>query len=286
MDNNTLNGFEALFEDLNPLVGKQSGNTQVDDDVDDNITDEELDALTKQTQPAKPVNKPKTEPEEDEDDDDSEEEDDEPVEPKRKPGRPKKEDTEPANDDDDDDNDPTIVTAFFDSLADKLGWGNVPDDSKPSTPEDLIAYFQEVIEENSVPQYASEETAALDEFVRNGGNLRDFYSIGGAMDLDTIELEDNENAQKQVVTEYLRKKGVSAAQINKKLQKYEDAGILEDEAADALEELKQINAEEKEELLKTQKQYAEQVKAQQQQFTKGVVGEIKGLSQIYGVNVS
>lgn len=70
-----------------------------------------------------------------------------------------------------------LIVNFFDSLSEQLGWSDVEDEDKPKTAEDLIEYFKDVIEENSVPQYASEEVEKLDEFVRNGGNLKDYLVL-------------------------------------------------------------------------------------------------------------
>ena len=65
------------------------------------------------------------------------------------------------------------------------------------------------------------------------------------MFLDNIDLED-ENNQKSIVKLLLREKGFNEKQIDKKIQKYEDAGLLEDEAEDALEDLKEIKEQKKE----------------------------------------
>jgi hypothetical protein len=102
-----------------------------------------------------------------------------------------------------------IVIGFFDSLSEKLGWEDIEEDEKPKTVEDLIDYFDEVIKENSVPQYASEEVEQLDKFVKNGGNLRDYFSIDNEIDLDDIDLEDESN-QKLVLKEFLKEKGFNA----------------------------------------------------------------------------
>jgi hypothetical protein len=121
-----------------------------------------------------------------------------------------------------------------------MGWELDEGEEIPQTPEELVEYFQEVIEENSVPQYASEEVEALDKFVKNGGNLKDYFQIDGELDLEDFEIEDNEVNQKLVIKEFLKEKGFSSKQIDKKLTKYEDAGLLEDEATDALEALRDI----------------------------------------------
>lgn len=299
---NTLNGFEAILESLNPNVGanktKEIDNIDNEFDAVEELTDEELEALRGKTSKKSTNNKEDEEEEEDDVDDKGEDDDIETNEPsKTKKSSKKTTKTDKDNDtvdekgeeDDIDSDDGTtseeLIVNFFDSLSEQLGWSDVEDEDKPKTAEDLIEYFKDVIEENSVPQYASEEVEKLDEFVRNGGNLKDYFSIDADIDLDNIEVEDNEINQKLVVKEFLKEKGFSAKQIDKKITKYEDAGILEDEAVDALEALKDIKAERKEKLLEEQQKSAREAQKQQQTFFNNVVSEIKGMDSIYGIEI-
>lgn len=299
---NTLNGFEAILESLNPNVGanktKEIDNIDNEFDAVKELTDEELEALRGKTSKKSTNNKEDEEEEEDDVDGKGEEDDIETNEPsKTKKSSKKTTKTDKDNDtvdekgeeDDIDSDDGTtseeLIVNFFDSLSEQLGWSDVEDEDKPKTAEDLIEYFKDVIEENSVPQYASEEVEKLDEFVRNGGNLKDYFSIDADIDLDNIEVEDNEINQKLVVKEFLKEKGFSAKQIDKKITKYEDAGILEDEAVDALEALKDIKAERKEKLLEEQQKSARETQKQQQTFFNNVVSEIKGMDSIYGIEI-
>ena len=300
---NTLNGFEAIFESLNPNVGanktKEIDNIDNEFDAVEELTDEELEALRGKTSKKSTNNKEDEEEEEDDVDGKGEEDDDietnEPSKTKKSSKKTTKTDKdndtvdEKGEEDDIDSDDGTtseeLIVNFFDSLSEQLGWSDVEDEDKPKTAEDLIEYFKDVIEENSVPQYASEEVEKLDEFVRNGGNLKDYFSIDADIDLDNIEVEDNEINQKLVVKEFLKEKGFSAKQIDKKITKYEDAGILEDEAVDALEALKDIKAERKEKLLEEQQKSAREAQKQQQTFFNNVVSEIKGMDSIYGIEI-
>ncbi len=300
---NTLNGFEAILESLNPNVGanktKEIDNIDNEFDAVEELTDEELEALRGKTSKKSTNNKEDEEEEEDDVDDKGEEDDDietnEPSKTKKSSKKTTKTDKdndtvdEKGEEDDIDSDDGTtseeLIVNFFDSLSEQLGWSDVEDEDKPKTAEDLIEYFKDVIEENSVPQYASEEVEKLDEFVRNGGNLKDYFSIDADIDLDNIEVEDNEINQKLVVKEFLKEKGFSAKQIDKKITKYEDAGILEDEAVDALEALKDIKAERKEKLLEEQQKSARETQKQQQTFFNNVVSEIKGMNSIYGIEI-
>lgn len=302
---NTLNGFEAILESLNPNVGanKTEEIDNIDNEFDavEELTDEELEALRGKTSKKSTNNKEKEDEEEEEDDVDGKGEEDDDIETnepsKTKKSSKKTTKTDKDNDtvdekgeeDDIDSDDGTtseeLIVNFFDSLSEQLGWSDVEDEDKPKTAEDLIEYFKDVIEENSVPQYASEEVEKLDEFVRNGGNLKDYFSIDADIDLDNIEVEDNEINQKLVIKEFLKEKGFSAKQIDKKITKYEDAGILEDEAVDALEALKDIKAERKEKLLEEQQKSAREAQKQQQTFFNNVVSEIKGMDSIYGIEI-
>ena len=300
---NTLNGFEAILESLNPNVGanktKKIDNIDNEFDAVEELTDEELEALRGKTSKKSTNNKEDEEEEEDDVDGKGEEDDDietnEPSKTKKSSKKTTKTDKdndtvdEKGEEDDIDSDDGTtseeLIVNFFDSLSEQLGWSDVEDEDKPKTAEDLIEYFKDVIEENSVPQYASEEVEKLDEFVRNGGNLKDYFSIDADIDLDNIEVEDNEINQKLVIKEFLKEKGFSAKQIDKKITKYEDAGILEDEAVDALEALKDIKAERKEKLLEEQQKSAREAQKQQQTFFNNVVSEIKGMDSIYGIEI-
>lgn len=177
------------------------------------------------------------------------------------------------------------VTAFFDIIADKVGWGSIDDEEKPKSVDDLVEYMKSAIEESSKPEYASEDVAAIDEFVRNGGNLQDYFStVSTEVDYSNIDLDKVEN-QKLVVSEFMKEKGFTDSQIKRKIEKYEDADILEDEANDAIESLIEIKEEKRKELLERQKIEAETAMQEQQKFYKNVVGEIEGLSDIRGIKI-
>lgn len=293
---NTLNGFEAILDGLVPNVGTNKNNdiyNDLNDIVSEELTDEELEAL-RNPKKGKKVEKEEIEEDDETEDVDDVEEEEEPTETKPKKSKKKPEpkveennDTEEVEDNDtsDDNKSEEVIVNFFDSLSEQLGWNDVDDEEKPKTAEELIEYFRDVIEENSVPNYASEEVEKLDEFVRNGGNLKDYFSIDADLDLDNIEVEDNEINQKLIVKEFLKEKGFSTKQIEKKITKYEDAGILEDEATDALEALRDIKAERKEKLLEQQQKQAREAEKQQQEFFQNVVSEIKGMNSIYGIDI-
>lgn len=289
MDNNTLNGFE-VFEEFMPgsVVNNNISinDSDIIDGASEELTEEELEALTKKGKGSSNDDKDvKQDKKEDKDnkqdpDDDSSKDD--------KDNKNDKVDDDTVIDADnqiDDNTEDNAVATFFEALSDKMGWELDEDEEIPQTPEELVEYFQEVIEENSVPQYASEEVEALDKFVKNGGNLKDYFQIDGELDLEDFEIEDNEVNQKLVIKEFLKEKGFSSKQIDKKLTKYEDAGLLEDEATDALEALRDIREQKKQQLLEQQEKSANELKKRQQEYFNSVVTEIKGMDNIRGIKI-
>lgn len=287
----TLGGFEAVLDSFIPNPDGGFRNSNVDENVNVNadefesLDDEELEDIKKNNIEVK--NKKENPVEEGTEEEEIEEEDIE-DKPKRKPGRPRKEETieEEAEEEEEieDNNEENVVTNFFDAMAEKLNWEFEEDEDKPKSVDELINYFQNVIEENSKPEYSSEEVEALDNFVKQGGDLKKYLTIDAELDLDDIDIEDETN-QKLVVKQLLKEKGFSTKKIDKLVSRYEEAGLLEDEAQDALEDLKEIKEERKKQLLEDQKKaYREQLQ-RQQQFYDNVVSEIKGLKNIRGITV-
>lgn len=287
----TLGGFEAVLDSFIPNPDGGFRNSNIDENVNVNadefesLDDEELEDIKKNNIEVK--NNKENPVEEDTEEEEIEEEDIE-DKPKRKPGRPRKEETieEETEEEEEveDNNEENVVTNFFDAMAEKLNWEFEEGEEKPKSVDELINYFQNVIEENSKPEYSSEEVEALDNFVKQGGDLKKYLTIDAELDLDDIDIEDEAN-QKLVVKQLLKEKGFSTKKIDKLVSRYEEAGLLEDEAQDALEDLKEIKEERKKQLLEDQKKaYREQLQ-RQQQFYDNVVSEIKGLKNIRGITV-
>lgn len=287
----TLGGFEAVLDSFIPNPDGGFRNSNIDENVNVNadefesLDDEELEDIKKNNIEVK--NKKENPVEEGTEEEEIEEEDIE-NKPKRKPGRPRKEETieEETEEEEEieDNNEENVVTNFFDAMAEKLNWEFEEDEDKPKSVDELINYFQNVIEENSKPEYSSEEVEALDNFVKQGGDLKKYLTIDAELDLDDIDIEDETN-QKLVVKQLLKEKGFSTKKIDKLVSRYEETGLLEDEAQDALEDLKEIKEEKKKQLLEDQKK-AYQIQLQrQQQFYDNVVSEIKGLKNIRGITV-
>lgn len=277
-----LGGFKAIFDnDFTPSEENKIEDELLVDAAED-IDDNEI-PVTKGKKIKESIEDTEDEEEDEEEDDNT---DEEVIEPKskKKPEVNNTKQVEEDNDNEVDENESNVVVGLFDAIAEQLGWEIDDETEKPTDAESIVKYFQKVIEEESVPTYANEEVKALDEFVRNGGKLQDFYKLESDFDIETADIED-EDVQKRIVSDYLREKGLNDKQIERKLTKYEDAGILEDEAEDALEALKEIKEQKKEELLETQKKTAEEAKNRQQAFYTNVVNEIQGMKDVRGIKI-
>lgn len=190
-------------------------------------------------------------------------------------------------DDDTEDVDPTEskgVMAFFDAFADSLGW-DVEEENKPDSIEGLVDYIKDLVEENSKPEYANEQIKQLDAYVKNGGNFTDFYNnMSHVASYDNLDIEDEAN-QKAVVRDYLKTSGYTDEQINKKIERYEDADMLYDEATDAHERLKEIKQRELEEQQRQQYEYRLAQEKQTRAFYETVTGTVNSLTNIRGIQI-
>lgn len=176
------------------------------------------------------------------------------------------------------------VATFFDAFAEALHW-DVNEDEKPNTIEGLIDYINDIVETNSTPEYADDRIAQLDAYVKNGGNFEDFYRAQQQqISYDNIDTEDESN-QKTIVREYMKLQGFNDEQINRKIERYEDADMLEDEAQDALVQLKQIRAEQIRVAQEQQAAAQRNQEEQARQFMTDLNTSISKLDNIRGIAV-
>ena len=179
------------------------------------------------------------------------------------------------------------VGLLFDAIGESFGWNmdDIKEEDRPLTVDDLTNYMRKVVQQNSVPQYADERIQQLDEYVKNGGKFEDFYGKQQqSLSYDNIDMEDEDN-QKAVVSELLRYNGYTDDQIKNKISRYEDADMLEEESADALDMLKQIKQHELEMAQQQQAAYLQQQEEQSKQFYNDCMNQIKSLSSIRGVQI-
>ena len=209
-------------------------------------------------------------------------------EPVQEPADDTIDNTEDTSDPSDADvNEAQQVGLLFDAIGESFGWNmdDIKEEDRPLTVDDLTHYMRKVVQQNSIPQYADERIQQLDEYVKNGGKFEDFYGKQQqSISYDNIDMEDEDN-QKAVVSELLRYNGYTDDQIKNKISRYEDADMLEEESADALDMLKQIKQHELEMAQQQQAAYLQQQEEQSKQFYDDCMNQIKSLSSIRGVQI-
>lgn len=179
------------------------------------------------------------------------------------------------------------VSALFDAVVESFGWNasDIDEDKRPVTVEGLTDYLKAVVDENSRPEYADDRIAQLDAYVKNGGKFEDFYQQQSAqINYDNINLEDETN-QKAVVRELLKYSNYTDEQISRKIERYEDADMLEEEAEDALARLKDIKKAEVEQMKAQQEEALRQQQEQSMQFFNDVSTQINNLTDIRGISI-
>ena len=275
-DNMTFGGFESVISNLteNTTVVKMSSDADADDD-------------SKIVDPKEITGK-----EEDTDEDDFEDGEEgsegKKVEDTVSKTEPKTSKT-PAKSDSEDSGfgeiEPEIASYVQEELFNKFGF-ELDEDTKFESLEDVVEFVKEVIEENSKPEYSSEEVAAIDKFVKDGGKISDYIkTIHGGIDVDSIDLT-NESNQKAVIRENLKNKGYSEARIQKMIDRYEDSGVLAEEAEDALDLVKEYKENTSKKLLEDQEKANKEQKQAQLNYIRSVESTIRDVSEIRGVPIT
>jgi len=97
-------------------------------------------------------------------------------------------------------------------------------------------------------------------------------------------LEDEVN-QKAAIRELLKMNGYTDEQINNKINRYEDAGMLEDEATEAVGRLKSIKAQQTKEMHAQQEAQRKQQEEAQRKFFNDMNEQLSNLSNIRGLAI-
>jgi hypothetical protein len=178
-----------------------------------------------------------------------------------------------------------LVGAFSELFAEELGW-KFEEGEKPSSIKDLVKYMQDVITANSEPDFANNEIKELDEFVRDGGSVKDFYAkvYKAEINIDSVDLT-KVDSQKAVIRENLRNRGYSEQRIDKLISRYEEQDALEEEATDSLEEVKESREKTKQQLLANQKIAQQDAVDSQLMFVQNVEKIIKDTESIRGISI-
>jgi len=135
-----------------------------------------------------------------------------------------------------------------------------------------INIYKESIEDSELKQ-------AL-EFYEKGGKFDEYLNLKNQINYEEVGLEEELN-QKTMIQHYLINQGITDnKKIQDKIEKYEDAGILKEEAETAQEYLAKVQKEKKERLIKEQNQKAEQEEQRRKEEADQFKEEVLNLNKI------
>lgn len=229
--------------------------------------------------------------EEDSDDDDElTEAEKEAIELKKKNAKKAKDSKDSKKEEDKDDEDgfgdaePELAEYLQEKLFEKFNLDNSNGEFGTfKSMNDVTDFIEEAIKANSIPEFANEEVANIDTYVRNGGSLADYVKeVHGTKNLETVNLDD-EATQKAIIREDLLNQGMSIERVNKRIERMEDTGILYEEAEDAMESLKEYKAKHQETLLQNQKKIKLEQEKANLDFVKSVETELDAMDNVRGI---
>lgn len=170
--------------------------------------------------------------------------------------------TPEASDTEEADDEPALKV--FAQIQRDSGLIDFKDEEFEDSEEWLLEKVQATID-NKVTEYKDnmpEEIKYLLDNYEQGVNLYDLINMSAnEQSYETIaedSLKDNNSMQRMLVKDLLSRSGWSEERVKRKLDRYEDTGVLLEEAEDALSSLKEMQKQEKENLIQTQKQEQKQ----------------------------
>ena len=284
-ENTVLGGFDMISEMISGKSGGDSTNIDVNDSIPfidpEDLMDHSDDGEGEDTT---------TEPTEDSSDepvdDVTDTEDTGDGEPPTADEPPAK----PVGTDVDFKSDPEVEQMVSQLLQERLGESlgyEFGDDEKFESVQQVVDYLEGLVQEASAPDYASDEVKKIDEFIREGGDLRKYYDTvyGSGLNLENADIS-NESDQKRIVREYLKSQGLKEEIINNRVTRYETNGVLEEEAIEALDLLKENVVKNEQKLLDDQKEHSKVIKERQREFVTSVEETIDKMTEIFGTKLT
>jgi type II secretory pathway pseudopilin PulG len=182
---------------------------------------------------------------------------------------------------------PEIAAFIQERIYEKLGWEFNTEDKKLQSIDEIVDYVQDLVEQNSKPDYANDEIAQLNDFVLNGGSIKGYFDTkyAGDFDVENANIEDP-IVQARVIKELYKEQGLSEEGISKRIKRFEDTGILEEEAKDAKEILEKSRVKKAEKLLVEQQNLQQEAQKQQQNLYNDVTSTIRSMKDIMGVPIT
>lgn len=179
------------------------------------------------------------------------------------------------------------VSGYFASdLAEKLGI-TLPEDMEINKLDDVVDLLVKVVKENSKPVFANEEIEGLNKFVAEGGDIKSFFNevYSNTLDLEHIDISVDRD-QKAILREHLVNQGYKEEKINRALTRYEEAGVLQDEAEEALELVKEYREKKAQKLLAEQEKFAADEQNAKQEFVDTVYNTVGQLKTVRGMTLA
>ena len=171
--------------------------------------------------------------------------------------------TEASETEQDTEDDGAALKVFAEIQRDS-GLIDFKDDEFENSEEWLLDKVQETIN-NKVEEYKEnmpEEIKYLLDNYEAGVNMYDLINMSaGEKSYENVtaeSLKENGSLQKMLIKDLLSRSGWSDERITRKLERYEDTGVLYEEAEDALASLKDLQKTEKENMIKAQKEEQKQ----------------------------
>lgn len=156
------------------------------------------------------------------------------------------------------------VLKVFAEIQRDTGLIDFNDDEFEDSEEWLLSRVQDTIN-SKIEEYKEsmpEEIKYLLENHEAGVNMYDLLKSESQQQtydsIDKEKLGNSESTQKRLVKDLLALNGFSQAQIEKKVARYEDAGVLLEEAEEALITLQEVQKQHKQQLIEQQKQEKQQ----------------------------
>lgn len=282
MSKNNFNGFEVLDDAIDALRTGGVGSSKKESDPvnkindEDELSDDEIESIiennkrkaTGKTEDIEDPNKNTEDPEDNKEDLENKED------------RNNQENNEEIEETEEDES----ISLMWDAFKEYTGF-EFDEESNPKSVEDFFDTIKNKIKEESKPKYSNNIVKEIDEFVANGGDIQDYFNVTkNEIDIENIDLNVVDN-QIKILTEFLSRKGFSRDQISKKIERYQDYDVLQDESADAYDSLRDMIKEEKERLLIDQENFRIQQENQQQEYFTNVVNEIEAVKDIRGIKI-
>jgi chemotaxis protein histidine kinase CheA len=191
------------------------------------------------------------------------------------------EDTDKDNEGAEEDND--IFKVYFEDLKEK-NFLDLPEDFEFTGTEESLQEALELTKTKLAEKTRQEIEAGFQEFVFN--NLEQIQNTYNTVDFEQVDLS-SEDTQKEVVRYYLQKTTkFKPEQIEKKINQFEQFAELEDEAKSALEELKEIDKQEKAQMAKAAAEYEKNQTKAREEADKLFRKTLKETDEVSGIKIN